>query len=122
MPPNKIPLLGRLYGNTRGPSSELGRFYENIKALNSVEREIKGRARAGEDVDTYIASEPLSQLVGFANASQRQISQLRQERREVVREGLPGHQQQVRALNEQIGAVMKELNQEVRRVKQGGRQ
>lgn len=35
--PHKIPLLGRLYGNTRGISGQTDAFYENIKRLNQVE-------------------------------------------------------------------------------------
>jgi hypothetical protein len=34
LPAYKIPLVGRLYGNTDGPAAESGQFYENVKALN----------------------------------------------------------------------------------------
>lgn len=117
LPPNKIPLVGRIYGNTRGPSSESERFYENVTKLNGVERELRGLARDGEDYGAYRDSEPLSGLVGLGNGSQNQISKLRQLRKEVVRRAEPGYQDEVRALNEQIGGVMKNLNQEVRRAK-----
>jgi hypothetical protein len=117
LPPHKIPLAGRLYGNTRGPASESEKFYENLTKLNGVEREIKGRARDGGDYETYMADEPLADLVGLGNSAQNQISKLRQARREVVRQGLPGYQDDVKDINAQIGDVMKTVNQEVKRAK-----
>lgn len=117
LPPYKIPLVGRVYGNTRGPASESDKFYENLTKLNGVEREIKGRARDEAEVDEYMATEPLADLVGLGNSAQNQISKLRQVRREVVRQGLPGYQSEVKELNQQIGDVMKTVNQEVRRAK-----
>lgn len=117
LPPYKVPLVGRVYGNTRGPASESDKFYENLTKLNGVEREIKGRARDEVEVDEYMASEPLADLVGLGNSAQNQISKLRQVRREVVRQGLPGYQSEVKELNQQIGDVMKTVNQEVRRAK-----
>lgn len=117
LPPNKIPLVGRIYGNTRGPTSESEKFYENVTKLNGIEREMKGRARNGEDVDAYAAQEPLSELIGMGNAMQSQISKLRQARKEVIRLGEPGYQDEVKALNKSIGEVMKNLNQEVKRAK-----
>jgi hypothetical protein len=117
LPPHKIPLVGRIYGNTRGPSSESEKFYENLVKLNGIEREIKGRARDGEDYETFMAEEPLADLVGLGNSAQNQISKLRQARREVVRQGLPGFQDEAKELNQQIGDVMKIVNQEVKQAK-----
>jgi Large polyvalent protein associated domain 38 len=119
LPPHKIPLVGRVYGNTRGPASESEKFYENLTKLNGVERELKGRARDGQDVGEYMAEEPMAALVGMGNAAENQLSKLRQYRREVVRQGLPGYQSDVKDINAQIGEVMKSVNQEVRRAKTG---
>lgn len=117
LPPHKIPLVGRVYGNTRGPASESEKFYENLTKLNGVERELKGRARDGQDVGEYMAEEPMAALVGMGNAAENQLSKLRQYRREVVRQGLPGYQSEVKDINAQIGDVMKSVNQEVRRAR-----
>jgi hypothetical protein len=122
LPPHKIPLAGRIYGNTRGPASESEKFCENLTKLNGVEREIKGRARDGVDYEAYMAEEPLAELVGLGNSAQNQISKLRQYRREVIRQGLPGYQDEVKDINSQIGDVMKTVNQEVRKAKMEARQ
>jgi len=113
LPAYKIPLVGRLYGNTRGPANNA----ELLRELNQIENEIRGRARDGGDVAGYMAEEPLSALVGMGNAAENQIRKLRQYRAEVVRRAEPGYQDEVKRINEQMGEVMKLLNQEVRRAK-----
>lgn len=117
LPAHKIPLVGRLYGNTRGPANESEQFYENVRDLNGVERELKGRARAGEDVTEYMAENPLASLVGSGNAAERALQEMRAARREVMRQGGPGSLEQARQINQQMGAVMKELNRQVRQAK-----
>lgn len=122
LPAYKIPLVGRLYGNTRGPANNAELFYEHVRELNQIENEIRGRARDGGDVAGYMAEEPLSALVGMGNAAENQIRKLRQYRAEVVRRAAPGYQDEVKRINEQMGEVMKLINQEVRRAKQEARQ
>ena len=117
LPAYKIPMVGRLYGNTRGPANNAELFYEHVRELNQIENEIRGRARDGGDVAGYMAEEPLSALVGMGNAAENQIRKLRQYRAEVVRRAEPGYQDEVKRINEQMGEVMKLLNQEVRRAK-----
>ena len=117
LPAYKIPLVGRLYGNTRGLANNAELFYEHVRELNKIENEIRGRARDGGDVAGYMAKEPLSALVGMGNAAENRIRKLRQYRAEVVRRAEPGYQDEVKRINEQIGEVMKLLNQEVRRAK-----
>lgn len=121
LPAHKIPVVGRVYGNTRGPANNAEKFYENARQLNMVENELRGRARDGGDVAGYMEEEPLTALVGMGNASENQLRKLRQVRREIVRQGLPGYQNDVRDINERMGDVMKGLNQEVKRVKQEAR-
>lgn len=121
LPAYKIPVVGRVYGNTRGPANNAEKFYENARQLNMVENELRGRARDGGDVAEYMQEEPLTQLIGAGNSAESQLRKLRQLRREVVRQGLPGYQEDVRGINERMGEAMKDLNQEVKRVKQEAR-
>lgn len=117
LPAYKIPLAGRLYGNTRGPANNSEKFYENVRELNMIENEIKGRARAGEDTDTYTQGEPLADLVGAGNQAERALTELRKRRREIIREGLPGFREEAAEVNQQIGEVMKDLNRQVKEAK-----
>lgn len=117
LPAYKIPLAGRIYGNTRGPSAQSERFYENLRDLNMLENELKGRVRSGEPVEQFLEEEPLAALIQAGKGAERQLRSLREMRSNVIRAGLSGHQQQVREINERIGAVMGDLNRGVRAAK-----
>jgi hypothetical protein len=113
LPPHKIPLIGRLYGNTSGPGAQSGQFYDNVKALNEIENELKGRMRNNGDVDAYRASEPLVNLVGMGSKVESEISKIRTYRRAIVERDEPGHQERVKELDKRIGELMAMLNHEV---------
>lgn len=117
LPASKIPVIGRLYGNTSGPSGESGKFYENIRELNIVENELQGRAKKGEDIDEFL-SKPTTQLVAQGNAAERQVRELRKMRREIVSQGLPDSKEQSKQINAQISGIMKDLNREYSRAKE----
>ena len=113
LPPYKVPLLGRLYGNTRGPAGQSEQFYENVKRLNEIENEIKGRYRNGQDAGAYRDSEPLSSLVPLANAMENQVRKLREIRRNLTERKPEGYQERVREVDQRIGQAMERLNAEV---------
>lgn len=115
LPAYKIPLVSRLYGNTRGQAGESERFYSNLAELNIVERRMKGMARAGDDVDAYMAAEPLTDLVGMGTRSQSVVQRLRSAQRQAT---AAGDAEQAEAIRAQITEVMAELNREVRAAKQ----
>ena len=117
LPSYKIPLLGRLYGNTRGPSGQSQKFYENVRAINEAENELRGRVKDGVDDGDYFKEDPLANLVGEGNGAEKQVRQLRKMRQMIAKEGLAGYQAEVRDINEQIGEVMKDLNREVSKAK-----
>jgi hypothetical protein len=117
LPSYKIPILGRLYGNARGLASHSEKFYENVRSLNIVENEIRGRAGDGEDVDKLLAEDPLAPLIGAGNAAEAQMRKLRAARRAVIAGGLDGYLDEVRTINDMQGEVMKDLNRQVRQAK-----
>jgi hypothetical protein len=113
LPPHKIPLLGRLYGNTRGISGQADAFYENVKRLNQIENELQGRAKNREDVEAYRRSEPLADLVAAGNQAEAAVSRLHRMRRDEQTRQAPGYQERVREIDREIGAVMARLNRGV---------
>ena len=117
LPAYKIPLVGRIYGNTRGPSAQSERFYENVRELNEIENELRGRAKAGQDVQEVLREEPLARLIGVGNAAEQQIRRLREQRRAVSERAEPGYRNEVAEINERIGGVMAVLNRQVREAK-----
>lgn len=53
LPPHKVPLLGRFYGNAESQSSQGNAFYSNSKRINEVEGELKGRRKDGLPRDEF---------------------------------------------------------------------
>jgi hypothetical protein len=113
LPAHKIPLLGRLYGSTQGVSGESELFYKNIKRLNQIENEYKGRMKAGEDAESFRQQEPLVDHIGLGNQAEAALSKLRQLRREVQLRADPGWQERVKGIDQQIEEVMREVNRRV---------
>lgn len=110
IPPNKIPLLGRFYGNTKSQANQAGTFYGNVNKLNELETEIKGMVKDGKGAEAaeLRASKPEAYLIAQANVAERQVQRLRREKRELVANGAT--QAEVRAKEEQITRVMTRLN------------
>ncbi|HEX4843210.1 MAG TPA: LPD38 domain-containing protein [Limnobacter sp.] len=112
LPMYKIPLVGRLVGETTGPSAQSPRFYENVRELNLLESELRGRLRDGKPVDD-LRKDPMIDLIGPANSAEQQVRDLRSMRRQIVSQGLPDAAKETKQINEQIGLVMKDLNRQV---------
>jgi len=108
LPPHKIPLLGRLYGDIHSQSAEANRFYQNVTKLNEHEAEIKGLAKNGGDYQTYMQKHPETQLIASANALQNGVSELRARKRLAMSKG--NSKEQVKQIENQIVVFMKSLN------------
>ncbi|MEZ5643561.1 MAG: hypothetical protein R3E99_00060 [Burkholderiaceae bacterium] len=117
LPPYKVPLLGRLYGNTRGTSGQSERYYENIRLLNELGNEVKGRQAAEEDVQGFQRDEPLTELVRLGARTQTQIQKLRTKRRRVAMQADDGFREEVREIDGEIAEAMARVNNEVNRVR-----
>lgn len=122
LPPYKVPLLGRVYGNTRGTSGQSDRYYENIRLLNELGNEIKGRQAAEEDVDEFKRVEPLTELVLLGNRTQEHIQKLRTKRRRIALKAEDGFREEVREVDLEIAEAMARVNNEVSRVRREARQ
>ena len=115
LPPHKIPLLGRVYGETSGPSGEGEKFYENVKKLNEVMNEAQGRSKNNDGFSAYMKSEPLTQIAGAGQGHLNAVQKLRAARREVIQNGLPGFREEAKQYDTRIGETMKNLNVMVRK-------
>lgn len=115
LPPYKYPLgVGRFVGDTKSQAADANRFYANITKLNELENEIKGRAKDGKDVAGFLRSNPLATLVPAGNQTERAVTELRSRKRKLVEQKAP--KATIKALEGQIAAQMKALNDRVRSV------
>jgi hypothetical protein len=111
LPIYKVPLVGRFVGDSQGLAAERNRFYNNIMQLNKHEREIKGRRANRENVQEYLMDNPDARLFNYANQVERNIQTLRKRRDILLEKGAP--KEQVKVLENQIGAQMKRFNDRV---------
>ena len=116
LPPHKIPLAGRFYGNAEGSSSQGATFYKNIERLNEIEAEIKGRRQDGVPTDKYRLEHPEARFIALANQAEREVSKLRKAKRELVEKDAP--RDRIKLIESRITMIMKKLNERVSEVRQ----
>ena len=80
---NKKPLLSSFYGTTQDDMTVGGRYWRNVKELNAIEQEVKGRVRDGLDATDFVDEHPQIYVARAANKVERQITKMRQERNRV---------------------------------------
>lgn len=114
LPPDKVPLVGWLYGNTGGASGQSERFYEGIRQAYAAENEIKGWVMEGVGVADDYLTEHLGaiELAARGNLAERQVRTLRRLRHDVVRGDGPDTAGRVRAVNQRRAAMRRGFNRE----------
>ena len=115
LPIHKIPLVGRFYGDADTPSSQSGRFYENINRLNKHEAELKGLRKDGKGAEAseYMAEHQDARLFVVANKAEREVQKLRHRKSELIAKDAP--REQVKAIENQIALRMTMFNAAIRR-------
>ena len=111
LPTYKVPLVGRFYGNAGSQASEGTAFYASVNKLNEIETKAKAMRKDGKfnEAAEYLRSQPDAPLILRANAAERQIQKLKRDKRDLIEKG--ADREQVRAKEEQITAVMANMNE-----------
>jgi hypothetical protein len=112
LPPYKIPLAGRFYGDAGASSSQASKFYDNLKDLAEHGSELKGRRMHGEPTADYVRENPEAKLVPLAEAAEKQVAALRRQKHQLLEKGAP--KDQVKAVEERTNAVMTRFNERVK--------
>lgn len=120
LPPHKMPLVGRFYGNAESQSSQGNAFYSNLKHINQLEAELKGRTKDKLPLDEFKAENPEYRLIEGANYAERAVSNLRRRKSDLIVQGAP--KDQVKAIDTRITEVMTRLNNRVKEVRREARQ
>lgn len=113
LPPHKIPLIGRFYGNADSASGQANRFYENVNRLNEHEAQLKGLRKDGMDAEAeaYELAHPEADEIRYANRVEARVRKLRREKSELIKEGAP--RKAIIELEREITEAMKELNETI---------
>jgi uncharacterized protein YdbL (DUF1318 family) len=114
LPPFKIPLFGRLYGDTSTSAADANRFYENIRRMNIHKEEIDGRQKSRRPVGEYLRENPEARLVTAASSTYREVQQMRNRKREMVERG--ASRESVRIMEQRIASRMRQFNDRLDRM------
>lgn len=116
LPPHKMPLVGRFYGDSSAQSSQGNAYYANLKRINEVEAEIKGRRDNREPIEDYKQDNPEWKLIGHAKVADKIIRNLRKQKRELIENDAP--REKIKAIEDKITAEMQRLNEVVRKLEE----
>jgi len=120
LPPYKVPLVGRFYGDAKGQAAQSSEYYNNLRMLGKHETEIKGRL--ADDISTreYRQENPEAGLIAHAKQSEKIVRNLRKLKERKVDADAPAAE--VKAVDERITKQMQKLNELVRKKKEGAYQ
>ena len=92
LPPYKIPMVGRFYGDAASQAAQSGTFYNNVTKLSQFEREIKGRIARKEGTESIYRENPEARLWKKANRIENEVSDLNKKKRELIAKDAPAAQ------------------------------
>lgn len=115
LPAYKVPLGGRLYGNNEDGSNVSDKFYANLKELNTMQDEVKGRAKDRANPREFIEAHPEARLAERGDATQRQVSQLRKRKTAAIEKG---DRDEVKKIETRMRTIMDNFNQAVDKARQ----
>ena len=119
LPPHKIPLIGRFYGDSEGQASQGNAFYSNLKRINELEAELKGRRKDRLPIDEFKAENPEYRLIQRANLVERLVSKQRKLKNELIEKDAP--KEQVKVIEGRITDLMAGLNQRAKALREEAR-
>jgi hypothetical protein len=115
LPPYKIPVIGRFYGETKSSAAESGRFYKNLTRLNEHENEIKGRRENREPVADYMKENPEARLAPLARKTYSDIQKLRKRKEQLLERDAP--RESIKQVEEMMTKRMQVFNARVEAIK-----
>ena len=89
LPSYRVPIVGKMYGETSSPSAIQDKFYKNVVLMSEHEDSLKGRLKRHEDRQEYMQEHPEARLWKMANSIENQISALNKQRKQLIESGAP---------------------------------
>lgn len=116
LPPYKIPVVGRFYGETKSSAAESSRFYKNLTELNEHENEIKGRRESRQPVADYLKDNPEARLAPMARNTYSDIQKLRKRKEQLLERDAP--RESIKQVEAMITKKMQAFNARVEALKE----
>jgi hypothetical protein len=83
-PTYRIPIVGKLYGETKSQSAISSKFYDNVTQMAKYENEIKKRIENNRPTDEYLEDNPEAILWKRANKVESEVAKLNKTRSEYL--------------------------------------
>ena len=117
LPPYKIPLGGRFYGNIGSSAAISNQFFTNITRMNEHQAEYEGLMNSGRtrEAQRYLRENPETRLYVMSGKYENRVRKLRKQRREMKERDLP--RQQIENIEKLIKSRMETLNNLIKKYK-----
>lgn len=114
-PPYKVPILGKLYGETETPSAVTDKFYKNVTMLAELEGEMKRMREKHADTSEFREENPEYRYIKSANNLENQITKINKTIKELhKREETPEIKERIERLKEQKTRMMNSFNERIK--------
>jgi hypothetical protein len=118
IPPYKVPIAGKLYGETGSPAAITDQFYKNVIMLSEHEGVLKRMREDKRDTSEYRSENPEVSLIKSANNLENRISKMNRTKRDLLeKEQTDSVKAQIKRIDEQKTRIMKEFNDRVKNTK-----
>jgi hypothetical protein len=112
VPSYRVPIVGKLYGETESPAAISAKFYDNVTRMAEHENEIKSLIKNKEKTTEYKAEHPEWKFYNRANYLENQITQINHQKKLLRERDAP--EERIKRLDERKTALMKKFNDQVR--------
>jgi len=112
VPSYRVPIVGKLYGETESPAAISAKFYDNVTRMAEHENEIKSLIKNKEKTADYKTENPEWRFYNRANYLENQITQINQQKKLLRERDAP--EERIKKLDERKTALMKKFNDQVR--------
>jgi hypothetical protein len=112
LPSYRVPIVGKLYGETNSPSAIQDKFYKNVVIMSEHEDTIKGKFKRHEDRAEYMEENPEAKLWKRANTVENQVSALNKQRKQLIERG--ASDEQIERNRERKTQIMEDFNNKVK--------
>jgi hypothetical protein len=118
-PPYKVPIAGKLYGETGSPAAITDSFYKNVTMLAEHEGVLTRMREDRKDTGEYRRDNPETSLIKTANNLENRVSKINRTKKELLeKEQTESVKAQIKRLDEQKTRIMKEFNDRVKKLEQ----
>jgi len=112
VPSYRIPIVGKLYGESKSDAAVQDKFYKNIIQMSKYEDVINRMQTHNADPEIFFTKNPKARFYEEANKYENEVKKLAIERKQLIMN--KASKEELKANQMQKIELMKEFNQQVR--------